>query len=281
MLKVSNNLTNWKFFNYSKTQVSNKKYRKRNPLNCLVNINKERLSYYNFNKSNSKTLLDTINFFDGVVSADTNPNGYFYFGNGVGTQAIPQSAVARINTATLPTLKAKGNTLSLKSNSYYSYKATDGKAYACAFNGKVIHRAFSESILGNDMKNVNKECRGNTVTTMSVISDLVQGSIYGLDRETVKKALANVGIMPGKFNISVDGQNKTYYMNDDGQIYTEKSAKDTVAMYNRNIWLKNQSAGDKIMVFGKEYTIGEDGHIHVPEENFWVNGKCNYGNSKK
>ena len=70
-------------------------------------------------------------------------------------------------------------------------------------------------------------------------------------------------------------------MNDDGQIYTEKSAKDTVAMYNRNIWLKNQSAGDKIMVFGKEYTIGEDGHIHVPEENFWVNGKCNYGNSKK
>lgn len=51
-------------------------------------------------------------------------------------------------------------------------------------------------------------------------------------------------------------------------------------MYNRNIWLKNQSAGDKIMVFGKEYTIEEDGHIHVPEENFWINGNCNYGNSK-
>lgn len=163
-----------------------------------------------------------------MVSADTSTNGYFYFGSGVGTQAIPQSAVARINTASLPTLKAKGNTLSLKSNSYYSYKAIDGKAYACAFNGKVICRACSESILGNDMKNVSKECRGSTVITMSVISDLVKGSVGGLHmlgRETVKKALANVGIMPGKFSISVDGQSKTYYMDDGGQIYTEKGQR--------------------------------------------------------
>ena len=108
-------------------------------------------------------------------------------------------------------------------SSYYSYTAIDGNAYACAFNGKTISRAFSESVLGNDRDNVSPECRGNTATTMSVISSLAKGSVGGLHmlgRETVKNVLANVGITPGKFRVSVDGQEKVYYMADDGEIYT-------------------------------------------------------------
>lgn len=50
-----------------------------------------------------------------------------------------------------------------------------------------------------------------------------------------------------------------------------------IDMYNKNTWLNNQSVGDKIMVFGREYPIGEDGHIHVPTEDFWTSGRCNYG----
>ena len=177
-------------------------------------------------------------------------------------------------------LAAKGNKLCLTSSSYYSYTAIDGNAYACAFNGKTISRAFSESVLGNDRDNVSPECRGNTATTMSVISSLAKGSVGGLHmlgRETVKNVLANVGITPGKFRVSVDGQEKVYYMADDGEIYTEKRALDRIDMYNKNTWLNNQSVGDKIMVFGREYPIGEDGHIHVPTEDFWTSGRCNYG----
>lgn len=80
-------------------------------------------------------------------------------------------------------------------------------------------------MLGNDRDNVSPECRGNTATTMSVISSLAKGSVGGLHmlgRETVKNVLANVGITPGKFRVSVDGQEKVYYMADDGEIYTEK-----------------------------------------------------------
>ena len=76
----------------------------------------------------------------------------------------------------LSALAAKGNKLCLTSSSYYSYTAIDGNAYACAFNGKTISRAFSESVLGNDRDNVSPECRGNTATTMSVISSLAKGS---------------------------------------------------------------------------------------------------------
>lgn len=66
-------------------------------------------------------------------------------------------------------------------------------------------------MLGNDRDNVSPECRGNTATTMSVISSLAKGSVGGLHmlgRETVKNVLANVGITPGKFRVSVDGQEK-------------------------------------------------------------------------
>ena len=74
-----------------------------------------------------------------------------------------------------------------------------------------------------------------------------------------------------------DNLEKVYYMADDGEIYTEKRALDRIDMYNKNTWLNNQSVGDKIMVFGREYPIGEDGHIHVPTEDFWTSGRCNYG----
>ena len=59
-------------------------------------------------------------------------------------------------------------------------------------------------------------------------------------------------------------------MADDGEIYTEKRALDRIDMYNKKTWLNNQSVGDKIMLFGREYPIGEDGHIHVPTEDFWT-----------
>ena len=140
---------------------------RKNLLNYLVNVSGERLTFYNQNRSSSNTLLDAINFFDEAVSADTSFNGYFYFGS--------ESAVPRINVNSISALAAKGNKLCLTSSSYYSYTAIDGNAYACAFNGKTISRAFSESVLGNDRDNVSPECRGNTATTMSVISSLAKG----------------------------------------------------------------------------------------------------------
>ena len=99
---------------------------RKNLLNYLVNVSGERLTFYNQNRSSSNTLLDAINFFDEAVSADTSFNGYFYFGSDGGGQAIPQSAVPRINVNSLSALAAKGNKLCLTSSSYYSYTAIDG-----------------------------------------------------------------------------------------------------------------------------------------------------------
>lgn len=247
-----------------------------------MGISKERLSFYESNKRNANKLLDAINFYSGAVSADDNTtvNGFFSFGSDGHGQVIPMSSVPRINSDALDKLYAAGNTLSLSSNTYYSYKATDGNSYACAFNGRVISRAFSEAILGDDRNNVSATCRGNTTTTMSIVSSLARGSIgdlHMLKRSSVKEKLGNVGIEPGEFKLAVDGETKTYYLGENGEVYTQKRAQEIVEMYNSNTWLKNRNVGDKIMVFGKEYAIDETGHINVLTEGFWENEKCNYG----
>lgn len=236
-----------------------------------------RYSFYKLNENNPIELMNAINFFHGPVSAGSD--GYFTFGNDGQGQRIPINAIPRINADTLPSLHATNNRLCLTSNSYYAYKGIDGKNYVCAFNGTTIQRAFTEAVLGNDGENVTTECRVDTQRTMWVLTDLVRGTVGGqiLERETVKAQLASVGIKPGKFTIAIDGEEKTYYLGENGRIYTEESALREVEMYNNNNWLNNRSVGDMIMVFGREYPIGEDGHIHVPTEDFWLNEKCNYG----
>ena len=273
-VKNEYNRENTKYTKTYKSKVKN------DILELDTNVN--RLSFYKANQNNVQSLLDAINFSDGTVSANTDGRGYFEFGSdGVG-QIIPQSAISSINVNLLEKLYAVDNKITLKSKSYYSYTGTDGNSYACAFNGTNISRAFSEAIINDDMNNVSSECRGNSVSTMSILSQLAEGTgddlhIYG--RSSVKKHLASVGIEPGEFTISVDGTEKKYFLGNDGQVFSEKRALGIVNMYNNNNWINGKnSAGDQIMVFGKNYTIGTDGHINVPTEDFFENENCNYGN---
>lgn len=249
---------------------------KRNLIDYLEISPSNRLSFYQANQANSKLLMDSINFSHAIVSADGDANGYFTIGKG--GQKIPKSAIPRINTGELAPLYADGNHLCLNSNTYYAYKGNDGRSYACAFNGRVIHRAFTEAILGNDKDHVAVECRSETTLTMMFLSKLTKGETASLqladNRKYVKQALGNVGIQPGQFSVAIDGERKTYYLGENGKLFTEKDVWKTIEMYNTNTWFRGHSVGDTLTVFGKAYTIGEDGHIHVPTEDFWVNETC-------
>lgn len=241
-----------------------------------LEVSNNQLSFYNQNKASTQILLDAINFHDGCVSAATSGGTYFTFGNGGQGQVIPVSSLSLMNTKSFQTLYAVNNNINLSSKSYYSYQAIDGKSYTCSFNGKSISRAFTESIIGNDMDNVSAKCRGNTVTTMSILSTLISGNadFTMFSKESVKESLKNLGIEPGEFSITVDGKAKTFYLGENGKVYTQERALNIVTMYNTNSWLNGKQAGDKITVFGNDYEIDETGHIKVPTEGFWKNETC-------
>ncbi|MDE7308304.1 MAG: hypothetical protein K2N61_06500 [Lachnospiraceae bacterium] len=265
---------------YNKNYSTHSTVKKKDLLDYLLLETKNaRLSFYRQNKDNPLLLLDAINFHIGVVDGG---EGYFRFGEDGNGQIIPQYAIPRIDTKSLEKLHTDNNILCLSSNSYYSYTGKDGKEYACAFYNNKIHRAFSESILNDDANTVSVGCNRDMAKTLSVLTTLTDTTANGDIRhlrpsqKEYKEYLSNLGIKPGEFTIIVDGKSKVYYMGEDGSIRTQKNALELVRRYNKAIWLNNPkySIGDEITVFGKKYKIDEDGHIHVPEEGFWHNEKC-------
>ncbi len=253
--------------------ISHKKTdKKQNLFDSLVGIDSARLSFYRENKKDSRMLLDTINFFEGV--AGYNGDGYFHLGDEHG-QVIPGEAIPRIKTESLTELKATGNKLCLSSKSYVRYTSKGGTVYPCAFSGRSLGLAFTESMLGNYKRDADYK---EMFRTMAIIGDLIRHGINGLydvPRKDVKNAFANVGIKPGKFTISVDGEDRVYYMAEDGRVRTEKQALALVERYNRLTYLHNHAVGDEVTVFGRKYKIDETGHIHVPTEDFWESGEIN------
>lgn len=251
------------------------KQEKKGPVDSLVGIDRERFSFYLENRNNPRALLDAINFFEGLHGTDNN--GDFWLGEGY-EQIIPKSAIPRIKTEALPELKATNNKLCLSSRSYVSYTSKGGVAFACAVGKQNLMLASTESAFWfESRRRATKDYKEMFKTTL-VIGNLIADSTNGLywtPKADVRQALANVGIKPGKFSISIDGEERTYYLYEDGRVDTEKVALDLVDRYNRMNFLKGHSVGDEVTVFGRKYKIDEDGHIHVPTENFWVSGEFN------
>lgn len=254
--------------------ISPKKTERKQPLfDSLVGIDSARLSFYRENKKDARTLLDTINFFEGV--SGYNGNGYFHLGDEHG-QIIPGEAIPRIKTESLPELKAAGNKLCLSSKTYLAYTSKGGTSYPCAFSGRGLGLAFTESMLGDYRNKGGFNDYKEMVNTTAIIGSLIRDGVNGLhmvSRKKVKDALANVGIKPGKFTISVDGKDRVYYLAEDGKVRSEKQALELVDRYNRFTYLHNHSVGDEVTVFGRKYKIDETGHIHVPTEDFWDSGE--------
>lgn len=189
--------------------------------NSLYQMSEARLSYYNMNKNNKDALLNTVNFYGGEVSADSNRNGYFTFGGDGRGQMIPKSAIPRINVNTIGRLQAKKNTLTLKTNTYYAFKSSDNRSYACAFDGQEIKRAYSEEVLADDKRWLSDSSRKYLTDTMAIVSGLAQGKlsdIDAMDKEQVKKCLKSVGITEGRFTIQVNGKARNYVLAEDGEI---------------------------------------------------------------
>lgn len=250
-------------------------------LSSEFDINTEKLSYYFANKKDGQKLLDTINFTKAPVST-----GYlgsmnfkvFQFGTDEDGQCIPFNKVPRINTSSLDRLAAKDNNLVLKDDSYYSYKGKDGKSYAWAFSDGYIGRAFSEQVLNDDVNTVSAGTREDMDQTASVLSYMANGMGGEITRYTnsqIKESLNAVGITSGRFSVGTSDKSYTYYMGEKGEIFDENKIKETITSYNETDFKKaGYEQGDKVTVFGKEYTVDETGHIKVPDENYWENETC-------
>lgn len=232
-----------------------------------ANVSREELSYYFEHYNDGKAILDAINFGE-KVSCGYNPAfkdyGVVRFECNGSRQIIPNYAVPKMNSGSLPRIHAVNNTLVLDDKSYYAWTAPSGRRYSWAVSNGHIGWASSESLLmlGDDTNQTETNDSWEMRKAGNILSNLAQGvNLWGYKREDVLKTCASVGITPGFFSIDAGAGKHTYILQEFGGVI---DVDKNITRWNNMNWIEvGYKEGDTFSIYGNEYTVDSSGHIHI------------------
>ena len=230
-----------------------------------ANVSASELSYYFANYNNSSAILDAINFGENV-SCGYNPDfkeyGVISFDYNGSSQIIPNYAVPKINTGSLSKICAVNNSLVLDNKSYHAWTTSSGSRYTWTVNNGRIGWAASESLLAENTNQKGTNYKWEMRKASNILSALAQGkSLYGFSREDVLSVCESVGFSTGFFSIDAGAGKHNYILQENGNILDVD--KEIEQLNNMN-WIEaGFKEGDTFSVYGNEYAIDSNGHIHV------------------
>ena len=232
-----------------------------------ANVSREELSYYFEHYNDGRAILDAINFGE-KVSCGYNPAfkdyGVVRFECNGSRQIIPNYAVPKMNSGSLPRIHAVNNTLVLDDKSYYAWTAPSGKRYPWAVHNGYIGWASSESMLAEDTNRGENSDRWKMSKAEGILTNLAQGrspweELYS--REEVLATCEKVGIKPGFFSIDAGAEKHTYILRESGDVI---NVDNEIKNWNNINWIGHgYKEGDAFSIYGNEYAIDSSGHIHV------------------
>ena len=232
-----------------------------------ANVSREELSYYFEHYNDGKAILDAINFGE-KVSCGYNPTfkdyGVVRFECNGSRQIIPNYAVPKMNSGSLPRIHAVNNTLVLDDKSYYAWTAPSGRRYSWAVSNGHIGWASSESLLmlGDDTNQTETNDSWEMRKAGNILSNLAQGvDLWGYKNEDVLKTCASVGFTPGFFSIDAGAGKHTYILQEFGGVI---DVDKNITRWNNMNWIEaGYKEGDTFSIYGNEYTVDSSGHIHI------------------
>ena len=232
-----------------------------------ANVSREELSYYFEHYNDGKAILDAINFGE-KVSCGYNPAfkdyGVVRFECNGSRQIIPNYAVPKMNSGSLPRIHAVNNTLVLDDKSYYAWTAPSGRRYSWAVSNGHIGWASSESLLmlGDDTNQTETNDSWEMRKAGNILSNLAQGvDLWGYKNEDVLKTCASVGFTPGFFSIDAGAGKHTYILQEFGGVI---DVDKNITRWNNMNWIEvGYKEGDTFSIYGNEYTVDSSGHIHI------------------
>lgn len=236
-------------------------------LDKSANVSREELSYYFEHYNDGKAILDAINFGE-KVSCGYNPAfkdyGVVRFECNGSRQIIPNYAVPKMNSGSLPRIHAVNNTLVLDDKSYYAWTAPSGRRYSWAVSNGHIGWASSESLLmlGDDTNQTETNDSWEMRKAGNILSNLAQGvDLWGYKNEDVLKTCASVGFTPGFFSIDGGAGKHTYILQEFGGVI---DVDKNITRWNNMNWIEvGYKEGDTFSIYGNEYTVDSSGHIHI------------------
>lgn len=243
-------------------------------VDSCANTSANQLTFYLENYNNPQGILDAINFGKGV-SCGYNPDfkdfGVMNFEYDGSKQIVPIYAIPKMNANSLQEIRAIDNTLKLESKSYYSFTASNGRAYPWAVNEGHVGWARTESLLSfpDGGMQISAACRQEMCQVKGILSELARGeslSIY--DNANILKTCEKIGIHPGFFSIDAGAGKHNYYLNESGKVF---NLDEKIERLNKTNWIeRGYSEGDKFCVFGNEYFIDASGYIQITEDDVFT-----------
>ncbi|MBE6049348.1 MAG: hypothetical protein E7214_01460 [Clostridium sp.] len=162
-------------------------------------------------------------------------------------------------------LSAKDSTLDLNSNGYFNIKTKSGKTVILGCDrGTVYMPGDIDKLSSSDVKEVEEI--EHLLTYLNHDSSGILAS-RSFSEDSIKSMLSKVGIKPGFFDIKTSSGSNKFLMLDNGSIYSERQVEAERAFYNQTDLIKNSgfTKDSVILIDGKEYKIGEDGHFNIPK----------------
>lgn len=233
-----------------------------------ANISTSDMAYYYANYNNSGAILDAINFGENV-SCGYNPNfkefGVISFDYDGSRQIVPNYAVPKINTSTLPRICAVNNLLVLNSKSYYSWTTSSGRKCTWTVNNGRIGWAASESLLAENTTQKGTNYKWEMRKASNILSALAQGNnLYGYDKSDVLSVCENVGITTGFFCVDAGDGKHNYILQESGKVI---NVDVNIKRLNDINWIEaGYKEGDIFSVYGNEYAINSNGYINISSE---------------
>ncbi|MBD5503924.1 MAG: hypothetical protein HDR09_09330 [Lachnospiraceae bacterium] len=158
------------------------------------------------------------------------------------------------------TLSIGNNAISFDRYSYYKFNGKGGKEHAVLSLGG----ALSVGILGNS--SYDKEAVDYVNFWNSLARKNPSGIYMKFSNEEIRGRLAGAGIENGFFTVSIGGSTVTHYLSQgetSSAVHSKEQYDNRYNMITSGKFFKQFEAGQKVMIGGKEYVLGEDKKLDI------------------
>lgn len=172
----------------------------------------------------------------------------------------PDELNAALGKDSKKTVSIRNNAISFDKYSYYEFTGKDGKEHTVLSLGG----ALSVGLLGNS--SYDKEASDYVNFWNSLARENASGIYMKFSNEEIRSRLAEAGIENGFFTVSIGGRTVTHYLSqgeNSSAVHSKEQYDNRYNMITSGQFFKQFEIGQKVMIGGKEYVLGEDKKVDI------------------
>lgn len=173
---------------------------------------------------------------------------------------VPDELDVALGKGNKKTASTGNNTVSFDKYSYYKFTGKDGKERTILSLGGVL----SSGLLGDTP--YDKETADYVNFWNSLARENPSGVYMKFNNEEIRSRLTKAAIENGFFTITIGGHSVTHFLSQGknaSAVHSKEQYDSRYSMMTNGRFFKQFEAGQKVMIGGKEYILGEDKKLNI------------------